>query len=94
MRISTKATAIGVLLAIVLGGETAQAGTPAAGVEARLVATLDAPTYVAAVPGRPRYLYVTQKDGVIRVLRDGKALDEPFLDISALVADQGEQGLL
>lgn len=94
MRISTKATAIGVLLAIVLGGETAQAGTPAAGVEALLVETLDAPTYVAAAPGRPRYLYVTQRDGVIRVLRDGEALDEPFLDISGLVADQGEQGLL
>ena len=81
------------MLAVGLGGGTAQAGTPS-GVEAELVDTFSQPTYVAAAPGRPRYLYVTEKSGVVRVLRDGAQLDEPFLDISHLVADQGEQGLL
>ena len=45
-------------------------------------------------PGRPRLLYVTEKSGTIRVLRDGEVLPKTFLDISGLVADQGEQGLL
>ncbi len=94
MRNSGKITAAGSLLAIALSGGTAHAGGPTAGVEARVVETLEAPTYVATAPGRPRYLYVTEKHGVVRVLRDGEALDEPFLDISDLVAAQGEQGLL
>jgi glucose/arabinose dehydrogenase len=71
----------------------ANGGTPA-GVEAELVERFDTPTYVASAPGRGRYLYVTGKGGVIRVLRDGQLLERPFLDISDLVADQGEQGLL
>ena len=37
---------------------------------------------------------MTEKSGTIRVLRDGELLPKTFLDISGLVADQGEHGLL
>ena len=62
--------------------------------QTELVDTFDQPTFVAPAPGRPRYLFVTEKEGTVRVLRDGVALERPFLDITDLVADQGEQGLL
>jgi glucose/arabinose dehydrogenase len=80
-------------LALLAPAGPAAAGGPA-GVEAVPVESFDSPTHVAAAPGRPRYLYVTEKAGVIRVLRDGDLLRRPFLRIPDLVADQGEQGLL
>jgi glucose/arabinose dehydrogenase len=83
----------GPLLALVLATGTAEAGAPA-GVQAEAIASFDSPTYVAAAPGRPRYLYVTEKSGVIRVMRNGVTLAQPFLDISGRVMDSGEQGLL
>ncbi len=72
----------------------ARAGTPASGVKAELVETFNQPTFVTPAPRRPRLLYVTEKSGTIRVLRDGELLPKTFLDISGLVADQVEHGLL
>lgn len=39
-------------------------------------------------------LFVVEKAGRIRILEDGALLDEPFLDLSALVSTQDERGLL
>ena len=72
----------------------ARAGTPASGVEAELVESFNQPTFVTPAPGRPRLLYVTEKAGTIRVLRRGELRPKPFLNISGLVADQVEHGLL
>jgi len=85
---------VAVATAALVLAPSAGAGTPAPGVAAELVERFDTPTYVATAPGRGRYLYVTQKEGAIRVLRNGELLDRPLLDISERVADQGEQGLL
>lgn len=53
------------------------------------------PVYVAdAGDGRGR-LFVVEKRGLIRVVRDGKRMKGPFLDIRDLVRSEGnEQGLL
>ncbi len=75
-------------------GLLAAPGPAGAQVQTELVESFAAPTNVAAAPGKPRYLYVTEKAGVVRVLRDGELLEAPFLDISEMVAGQGEQGLL
>ena len=52
------------------------------------------PVYVAAAPGDASRLYVVEQAGVIRVIRNGRTLDRPFLDLSGDVASGGERGLL
>jgi glucose/arabinose dehydrogenase len=54
----------------------------------------EAPVHAAAAPGEPNRLYVVEQAGRIRVLRAGRILGRPFLDITSLVASGGEQGLL
>jgi glucose/arabinose dehydrogenase len=39
-------------------------------------------------------LFIVEKVGIVRVVRDGQVLSEPFLDISGDVSFGGEQGLL
>ena len=51
------------------------------------------PTHVAAPSGDPR-LFVVEQGGRIKVVKDGKPLPAPFLDISRLTRHRGEQGLL
>lgn len=52
------------------------------------------PLFVAAAPDSPRLLFVVERRGVVRVIRDGEALNRPFLDISDIVRQaRPEQGL-
>jgi glucose/arabinose dehydrogenase len=51
------------------------------------------PLYLTAPDGDPR-LFIAEKVGTIRVVKDGALLPTPFLDISAQVSGGGEQGLL
>ena len=71
------------------GGASAQGG-----LRLEQVGSFDAPVHVAAAPGSDKLLFVVEQAGVIRVMRDGKTLDRPFLDISDIVKYGGEQGLL
>ena len=68
--------------------------TTAGDLELSRVADFSAPVHVAQPPGDTRRLFVVEKGGTIAVVRDGQKLGEPFLDISDLVLDQGERGLL
>ncbi len=53
------------------------------------------PVFLAAAPGDTSgRLFVVEKDGTIRILRDGKLGETPFLDVSDAVSDGSEQGLL
>jgi glucose/arabinose dehydrogenase len=78
----------------------ATAESPAAGREAatgvRLsrVGSFREPVYVAAPPGDRRRVMVVEKNGRIRVVRGGKTLATPFLDLEGEVSTGSEQGLL
>ena len=53
------------------------------------------PLYVTAAKDGSGRLFVVEQDGLIRVIRDGKRLQAPFLDVKALVSRDGsERGLL
>jgi glucose/arabinose dehydrogenase len=86
------ATSAGVGLAAGTGTTGAVAATPHVGKHA--VASFDNPVYIAHAPGAPRLLFVVEQGGTIRVVRGGKKLGHPFLDISHRVTSGGEQGLL
>ena len=56
---------------------------------------LDQPLGMAFAPGDPaKRLFIVEKSGAIRVLKGGKVLAEPFLDLKARVSGGSEQGLL
>ena len=63
------------------------------GVTLTEIGDFDQPTYIAQAPGTDD-LYVVERPGGLRIVRDGEALDEPALDISDQVVAEGEQGLL
>jgi hypothetical protein len=75
---------------------SAQAG-PArrrGGVRLTRIGRFDAPVYVTQAPGDPTRLFVVEQEGRIRVVRNGRTVTAPFLDISDRVVSGGEQGLL
>ncbi len=55
---------------------------------------LDSPLGVTHAGDGSGRLFIVEQTGVIRVLRDGEVLDEPFLDVSEAIVAGGEQGLL
>jgi glucose/arabinose dehydrogenase len=64
------------------------------GVRLQRVGTFSNPLYVTAPPGDRRRVFVVEQLGRIMVLRGGRKLARPFLDITPLVRSGGEQGLL
>ncbi len=52
------------------------------------------PVFVTAPPGDTARLFVVEKRGRVRVLRNDTLLAAPFLNITTLVSTGGEQGLL
>jgi glucose/arabinose dehydrogenase len=60
----------------------------------RIPGSYSQPLYVTAAPGDTSRLFIVEKTGTIRIVKDGAVLQEPFLDISALVSRGSEQGLL
>ena len=60
-----------------------------------VVATgLNNPVLVTAAPDDPTRLFIVEKGGTIRIVRDGAVLATPFLDVRGKVSNGGEQGLL
>jgi glucose/arabinose dehydrogenase len=74
------------------GAEPSKAGQ--AGLGLKRIGNFDEPTFVAAAPGAPQLLFVVEQEGEIEVLRNGRRLGHPFLDIKGLVGAGGERGLL
>jgi glucose/sorbosone dehydrogenase len=87
------ATLVALLLLAVVGlGSPAVAGP--GGVRLDRIGNFNAPVYVDNAPGFGHLLFVVELRGTIAVLRDGRKLGHPFLDIRGLVsADGGERGL-
>jgi glucose/arabinose dehydrogenase len=60
-----------------------------------VITGLDQPMEVVTAPGDATgRLFIVEKPGVIRVYAGGTLLPTPFLDISSIVEDSGERGLL
>jgi hypothetical protein len=74
------------------GSESGDAA--ASGVRLATVGRFDAPLLVTAPPGDRRRLFVVEQGGTIRVVRGGRTLPRPFLDIRGRVQVGAEQGLL
>ena len=78
----------------------ATATPPAASAAARKgvrlvrIGRFQAPVFVTAPRREPRVQFVVEQAGRIMVVRDGRTLAQPFLDISSQVTSGGEQGLL
>ncbi len=60
----------------------------------RVLGGLDRPTAVTASGDGSGRLFVLEQPGRIRIVRDGRLLDRPFLDIRSLVSCCAERGLL
>ena len=70
--------------------------TPAVADGVRLVrvGTFQLPVHVTGPPGDPSRVMVVERNGRIRVVKDGKVQRRPFLDIRRRVTSSHEQGLL
>jgi glucose/arabinose dehydrogenase len=75
-------------------GPSAASKARKSGVALKRVGSFDNPVYVAGAPGFPKLLFVVEQPGRVRVLRGGRRLRRPFLDIDGLVGFGGERGLL
>jgi glucose/arabinose dehydrogenase len=59
------------------------------------VGTFERPVYVAGAPGFPKLLFVVEQPGRVMVLKNGRRLAHPFIDLRDRVGyDGGERGLL
>jgi glucose/arabinose dehydrogenase len=72
----------------------AKAVTSAGGLHLVKVGSFDTPTFVQGPPGDSSRLMVVEQAGRIRVVRGGRVLRAPFLDIRRDVSSGGERGLL
>ncbi|HEX8085891.1 MAG TPA: PQQ-dependent sugar dehydrogenase [Solirubrobacteraceae bacterium] len=82
------------VLLLATGALAATAGQAAAFDLEQVPGTYDQPVYAIGPPGDPTQLFVVEKKGRIKLVDDGAAVDEPFLDISGQVDIDGEEGLL
>jgi len=73
--------------------DAARATPPSLGLR-RVGGTFDEPVFLTARSGDPRRLYIVERKGVVRVIRNGKPLRRPFLDIGSRVSTESERGLL
>ena len=74
----------------------APVATPAArpGLRLQRIGTFDDPVYVTAPPGDRRRVFVVEQGGIVRIVRGGRKLARPFLNISRRISSGGERGLL
>ena len=77
------------------GGDTPAGPEPPAAIGLQEVASgLQFPVLVTAPPGDTSRLFVVEKRGVIRLIRNGALQPTPFFDMRGRVSTGGEQGLL
>ncbi len=81
-------------VAITLVAAAAGASPAAARVGLQRVGSFNSPLYVTGPPGDSQRLFVVEQGGRVRVVRDGRVLRRPFLDVSDRVTSGGERGLL
>jgi glucose/arabinose dehydrogenase len=75
-------------------GRAARGAAPPAVALQKVPGAFDQPVYVTAPPGDATRLFVVEKTGRIRIVKNGVVLAQPFLDLSGVVSTDGERGLL
>ena len=71
---------------------TAVAAKP--GLRLKRVGSFSNPVYVTAPPGDRKRIFVVEQGGKVWIVRGGKRLARPFLNISGRIESGGERGLL
>jgi glucose/arabinose dehydrogenase len=71
---------------------TAQTARP--GLRLKRIGKFSSPVFLTAPPGDRSRLFVVEQYGRVVIVRNGKKLAQPFLDVSRHIAAGGEQGLL
>jgi glucose/arabinose dehydrogenase len=99
MRLSHVVAALGLSLASAAAasacGSDGTGPVTGSGVGLQQVATgLSFPLYLTAPPGDVARLFIVEKTGKIRIVKDGTLLPDAFLDIGSQISNGGEQGLL
>lgn len=74
--------------------EPSASAAQSGGVRLASVGRFDSPLALTAPPQDRRRVFVVEQGGRIRVIRAGRVLRRPFLDVSRLIVSGGEQGLL
>jgi glucose/arabinose dehydrogenase len=87
-------TAAALLAACGASARDEPVASAAAGVKLVSVGTFQDPLYITSPPRDTRRIMVVEQGGTIWVVKGGKRLGTPFLDISGRVTNGGEQGLL
>jgi glucose/arabinose dehydrogenase len=64
------------------------------GLRLKRVGTFQSPVYVTSPPGDRNRLFVVEQGGKVKIIRRGKTLGQPFLDLSGSISTGGERGLL
>lgn len=59
-----------------------------------LAGAFSQPVYVTSAPDDNDRLFVVEKTGAVRIVKEGVVSDRPFLDLSGSVSSGSEQGLL
>ena len=87
--------ALGLVAAVPIVLAAWDAGSSAAaGVKLVRIGSFDHPLYATAPPGDRHRVFVVEQTGRIRVVRDGRKLATPFLDLRNQVSCCDERGLL
>jgi glucose/arabinose dehydrogenase len=71
-----------------------QATVAKPGLRLQRIGSFSNPVYATSPPGDRHRLFVVEQGGTVRIVRDGKTLPRPFLDISSRISAGGERGLL
>jgi glucose/arabinose dehydrogenase len=90
----TVLTACGLAVLAAAVALAATRGQDRAALRLVVVAHVSQPVHVTAPRSEPNNLYIVERLGRIRVLIRGRLRARPFLDVSRLVSDGSEQGLL
>lgn len=84
---------VGACLILTVGSDPSRAATPLHAVE--VATSLTSPVFVTHAPGDTTRLFIVERTGRIKILRNGTVLTRPFLNVSTLITSSGsEQGLL
>jgi glucose/arabinose dehydrogenase len=89
--------ALAAVALLAVGGRHGLPGRASAdvpGVALVQIGTFSAPLDVVSPPGDPTRLFVVERGGTVRVVKNGVVLPAPFIDVSGEIGQGGERGLL